>query len=159
MPETKSINASLVTEIVRGYVANNPLAASDLPNLITIVHRSLAGLGTPAEPVAPKPAVGINRSFGSDFVVCLACGWRGQMLRRHLTTAHQLAPREYRAKWGLKDSHPLVAPAYTKRRSALATQFGLGHIRQRREPAPQSPVTAPKRRGRPRRTAPLATPP
>ena len=159
MSEAKRVDSSLVTEIVRGYVANNTIAAGELPNLIATVHRSLAGLGTPAETAAPTPIVAIKRSFGSDFVACLECGWRGQILRRHLTTAHQLAPREYRAKWSLKDTHPAVAPAYTKRRSALAKELGLGLIGKTREPAAQAPAPTPKRRGRPRRTAALATTP
>jgi len=56
------------------------------------------------------------------------------------TTSHALSPREYRSKWGLKDTHPLTAPAYTARRSALARQLGLGRARQPAqsgaEPAP-----------------------
>jgi predicted transcriptional regulator len=159
MSEAKRVDSSLVTEIVRGYVANNTIAAGELPNLIATVHRSLAGLGAPAETPAPNPAVAINRSFGSDFVVCLECGWRGQMIRRHLTTAHNLSPREYRSKWGLKGTHPLVAPAYTKRRSALAKELGLGRSLRPAEVASQPPAPAPKRRGRTRRTAPVATTP
>jgi len=150
MPEAKTIDPSLVTEIVRSYVAHNTLTATELPNLIATVHRFLSELGKPADAPARKPVVAVNRSYGSDFVACLECGWRGQIIRRHLTTAHNLSPREYRAKWGLKDTHPLVAPAYTKRRSALAKELGLGHLRQPSEAAPQPPVPAPKRRGRPR---------
>jgi predicted transcriptional regulator len=78
------INPRLVAEIVGRYVAHNTVAASDLPNLIAVIHRSLAGLGQPEEASAsPKPAIAINRSYGRDFVVCLDCGWRGQMLRTH----------------------------------------------------------------------------
>jgi hypothetical protein len=91
------------------------------------------------------------------------------MLRRHLTTAHGLSPREYRSKWGLKDTHPIVAPAYTDRRATLAKQFGLGRGGRAvpetpKQAAPRTAVSstaldpafaaslsAPKRRGRPRR--------
>ena len=117
MADAKTIDPRLVAEIVGSYVSNNSIAASDLPSLVTLVQRSLAQLGEPPEvPVIRKPAVAINRSYGRDFVTCLDCGWRGKMLRRHLTAAHGLSPRDYRARWNLRDTHPLIAPAYSERR-------------------------------------------
>src|SRR5271155_4495862 len=78
MPETKTIDPRLVARIVRGYVAHNTVAAADLPNVIVTIHRSLTGLGQPAEMLkASAPAVAVNRSYGRDFVICLECGWRG----------------------------------------------------------------------------------
>lgn len=154
MSETKTIDPRLVAEIVGGYVSRNKIAAGELPDLISIIHRSLAGLGQPAEAEAsPTPAVAINRSYGRDFVICLACGWRGLILRRHLTTAHGQSPREYRARWNLKNTHPLTAPAYSERRSTLAKQLGLGRGR-RATAAALKPPAPPKRRGRPRRITP-----
>ena len=147
MPEAKTINSSFVAQIVRSYVAHNSIAAAELPNLIATVHRSLAGLGTPIDSPALNPAVAINRSRGRNFVICLDCGWRGVMLRRHLTTAHGISPVDYRTRWKLGDTHPLTASGYSERRSALAKQLGLGH--KRSEPV-MPPESAPRRRGRPR---------
>jgi predicted transcriptional regulator len=155
MAESKTIDPHLVAEIVGGYIAHNKIAAGELPDLIAVVHRSLARLGKPAEvPAAVTPAVAINRSYGRDFVVCLECGWRGLTLRRHLTARHGLAPRDYRVRWHLRDIHPLTAPAYSERRSTLAKQLGLGQARQAAAAAPEPPPPTPRRRGRPRRTAP-----
>jgi predicted transcriptional regulator len=155
MAEMKTVHPRLVAEIVGRYVSHNSIAATDLQNLIATIHRSLAGLGQPEEAsVSSKPAVAINRSYGRDFVVCLDRGWRGQMLRTHLTTAHHRSPAEYRSRWGLKLTHPLIAPAYSERRSTLAKQVGLGRGRS----ASTAPET-PKRRGRPRRTAPAPSTP
>jgi predicted transcriptional regulator len=142
MPEIKTIDPSLVTRIVRSYVARNAIAPGELPSLITTVHRSLTDLGAPLPQPASTPAVAINRSYGRDFVVCLDCGWRGVTLRRHLTTSHSLSPAEYRSKWRLKDTHPIVAPAYADRRSTLAKQFDLGHKGRARAEAPE-PVALP----------------
>jgi predicted transcriptional regulator len=150
MPEAKIIHPSLVAQIVRGYVAQNTIAAGELPNLIATIHRSLAGLDMPAETPAPKSAVAINRSYGRTFVACLECGWRGQILRRHLSVSHGLSPSAYRTRWNLKKTHPITAPAYSERRTAMAKQFGLGRLRA----SPETPPTAPpKRRGRPRTSA------
>jgi hypothetical protein len=48
------------------------------------------------------------------------------MLKRHLMTDHKLTPEQYRQRWELPSSYPLVAPNYAKTRSALAKKFGLG---------------------------------
>jgi predicted transcriptional regulator len=183
MPEAKAIDPALVAQIVRSYVAHNNLPSTELPNLIATVHRSLAGLDAPAEIPAREPVIAINRSYGRDFVICLDCGWRGQMLRRHLTVSHGLSRSDYRARWNLKNTHPITAPAYSERRTAMAKQIGLGlgFGRSRQpsqsasEPAAVPPaaipaptaldrafvasLSQPKRRGRPRRTAPTTTTP
>jgi predicted transcriptional regulator len=92
-------------------------------------------------------------------VVCLECAWRGKMLRRHLMTAHGQIPREYRVRWGLSDTHPIISRAYSQSRSTLAKQLGLGRDRQARAIAPEPLAELPKRRGRPRRAAPPAASP
>jgi len=48
------------------------------------------------------------------------------MLRRHLKADHGMLPEQYRQKWKLPSSYPMVAPAYAKVRSGLAKQIGLG---------------------------------
>ena len=172
MPETKRIDPHLVAEIVGSYVKHNKIAADDLPNLIATIHRSLTELGQPREaPVSLKPAVAINRSYGRDFVICLDCGWRGQMLRRHLTAAHGISASDYRSKWGLRDTHPLTSSQYTARRTEIAIRLGLGRTRQPGETSPASTtppdtppgsevdspfaesLSRPRRRGRPRTPA------
>jgi predicted transcriptional regulator len=159
MPQAKTIDPRLIAKIVGRYVTHNKIATGDLPNLVAIVHRSLAELGQPVKASAsPTPAVAINRSYGRDFVICLECGWRGTMLRGHLRTAHALSRRDYRIRWHLRDTHPLTAPGYSERRASLAKQIGLGRPRSAAAAA-GDPPTPPKPRGRPRRAAPSPTTP
>ena len=40
-----------------------------------------------------------------------------------------ISPADYRAKWGLGADYPMVAPNYSKQRSAFAKQIGLGKSR------------------------------
>jgi predicted transcriptional regulator len=116
-----------VAEIVSAYVRKNRLDPAALPELIRSVSQSLAGLGQPsAEPPSLVPAVPIRRSAGAETVTCLECGWSGQMLKRHLTTAHSTNPGEYRTRWKLPSDYPLVAKNYAARRSELAKGFGFG---------------------------------
>jgi predicted transcriptional regulator len=117
-----------VTEIVSAYVRKNAIAQSELPALIQQVSQSLAGLGqAPAAPPASlTPAVPIRRSVGAETITCLNCGWKGQMLRRHLSTAHSMTVDEYRSRWSLPSDYPMVAKNYSARRSELAKSLGLG---------------------------------
>ena len=118
----------LTTEIVSKYVAHHKLDAGQLSDLITTVHRAISHLGQPAEPEETRtPAVSVRRSVQHDYVVCLDCGYRGKTLRRHINTRHGLNRDEYLRRWGLKSDHPLTAPAYSERRSAISKELGLGH--------------------------------
>jgi len=151
------VDLSLVAEIVRSYVAQNSIGVDQVAGLIATVHRSLSGLvqSTPASAPAPLvPAVPIRRSVQRDHVICLECGYRGQMLRRHLRVAHGLEPAEYRVRWKLTADHPITAPAYSERRSTMANQIGLGRKPQEAVVSTPEVVAAPpKRRGRKPRSA------
>jgi len=118
-------------EIVAAYLSNNAVAAKDVPTVITEVYRSLTGLVQPqsakAGTGAPlQPAVPIRRSINNAFIVCLECGAKGAMLKRHLHTAHSLTPEAYRQRWNLPTDYPMVARDYSARRSELAKAVGLG---------------------------------
>jgi len=117
----------LVAKIIASYVSHHNLTPEQIPELITSVHRSIVGLGQPVETQAVLiPAVPVRRSVQRDVVICLDCGWKGKMLRRHLTTRHGLSADEYLKRWGLPGDHPLTAPNYSVQRSNLAKELGLG---------------------------------
>jgi len=120
-------------EIVAAYVRNNPVNVSDLPDIITTVQASLRGVteGEPA-PEKPTPAVSVRRSVQKDHIVCLVCGQKQKMLKRHLKTAHHLSPDAYKELFDLKPDYPLVAPNYAETRSKIAKKIGLGHHRGQR---------------------------
>ena len=152
----QKVDPSLVAEIVRSYVGQNSIGVDQIGGLIATVHRTLSGLGQSAPvPGALEPAVPIRRSVQRDHVVCLECGFRAQMLRRHLRDAHGLEPAVYRGRWKLAVDHPLTAPAYSERRSTMAKQSGLGRPREPvvSTPAPEAIAPAATRRGRKSRSA------
>ena len=92
-PPSASLDRELTSTIVAAYVRRNQIGSDQLGALISTVHQALAGLGKPVAEVSGErtPSVPIRRSVHRDFVVCLECGWRGQMLRRHLATGHELS--------------------------------------------------------------------
>jgi predicted transcriptional regulator len=116
-----------VATIVAAYVGNNPVAPDQLPALIASVSAALSGLDQPAATPAPlTPAVSIKQSLRADHLVCLSCGQKSKMLKRHLGTAHGMTPDEYRATWNLPKDYPMVARDYAVKRSELARAIGLG---------------------------------
>jgi predicted transcriptional regulator len=119
---------SLTTEIVAAHVSNNSVGLSDLPNLIEQVYRTLSNVGQEPAPTPerPQPAVPIKKSVTPDYIVCLEDGKKLKMLKRHLKTAYDMSPEEYRERWSLPADYPMVAPNYAKQRSKLAKQIGLG---------------------------------
>jgi predicted transcriptional regulator len=107
------------------------VALPEVPSLIEQVHRTLAGLGGAAQapaPVAerPQPAVPVKKSVTDEYLICLEDGKKLKMLKRHLKTAYDMTPEQYRDRWGLPQDYPMVAPNYAKYRSSLAKKFGLG---------------------------------
>ncbi len=122
------------TEIVAAHVANNPVSVNDLPDLIRQVYSTLAQVDAVASPQVekPQPAVPIKKSVTPDYLICLEDGKKLKMLKRHLKTAYDMSPEEYREKWGLPHDYPMVAPNYAAQRSTLAKKIGLGTRARRR---------------------------
>jgi predicted transcriptional regulator len=123
----------LTADVVAAYVSNNPVPVGELPNLIADVHAALGRVGGPVDqPVVEKlkPAVNPKRSVHDDYIVCLEDGKKFKSLKRHLMTHYNLTPEQYREKWNLDPSYPMVAPNYANARSQLAKKMGLGRKRK-----------------------------
>jgi predicted transcriptional regulator len=134
-PDQSSDLLALTTEIVAAHVSNNTVSVGDLPQLINQVYSSLANIGAvpPAPAERPQPAVPVKKSVYPDYIVCLEDGKKLKMLKRHLRTAYDMSPEQYRERWNLPADYPMVAPNYAEQRSKLAKAIGLGtRPRQRR---------------------------
>ena len=121
---------ALTAQIVSAHASNNTLDPGNLPPLIHEIYKTLAGIGHRApQPVTPErrsPAVPVKKSVFADYIVCLEDGKKLKMLKRHLQTAYNLTPDQYRERWGLAPDYPMVAPSYASHRSSLAKSIGLG---------------------------------
>jgi predicted transcriptional regulator len=117
----------LTAQIVSAHVSNNSVSMDALPSLIQEVYKTLAGVGKePMHLERPQPAVPIKKSVFPDHIVCLEDGKKLKMLKRHLKTAYNMSPEQYRERWGLAPDYPMVAPNYARHRSSLAKKIGLG---------------------------------
>lgn len=125
-------SVELAVEITAAYVANNHVAAAELPRLFESIHWALCNLQQPSEAVhpaastteVPTPAQ-VRRSIQHDHIMSFIDGRLYRTLKRHLTT-HGLTPETYRARYGLPKDYPIVAPIYAEQRSAIARSIGLG---------------------------------
>ena len=98
----------MTTEVVAAYLGNNTMPATQIPDVINTVYGSLSrldGNAATARPRTPKAPVAIRKSI--------------------------MPPEEYRAKWGLPSDYPMVAPNYSRQRSAFAKKIGLGRTATR----------------------------
>jgi predicted transcriptional regulator len=157
---------SLAADIVGAYVTKNNVPASELPNLIATTHAALVKLNAPPAPQAekPTPPVPIRKTVTPDHIISLEDGKPYKSLKRHLTT-RGLTPDQYRQKWGLPIDYPMVAANYAAQRSELAKSLGLGQLRRDRaaakraaemRAAPDPVISAPARRGRPKKAGAAA---
>lgn len=120
---------AVCARIVSAYISKNVVNVAELPSLIGEVHDAIIELEEVSEiPVVidTPPAIAPRKSVTPDFIICLEDGKKFKSLKRHLRTAYGLSPDEYREKWGLPPSYPMVAPKYSATRSQLAKHSGLG---------------------------------
>ncbi|HEX8443015.1 MAG TPA: MucR family transcriptional regulator [Allosphingosinicella sp.] len=152
--ETLPLNTvELATELTVAWLSNpnNRVAADEVPAFLQKMHSTLNGLSEPApapepeEQPAPEyqPAVTVRKSLASpDRIISMIDGKPYRTLRRHLS-GHGLTPEQYRERYKLKADYPMVAPAYSEQRRAMAHKIGLGakgrQARSKQAPAADAP--------------------
>ncbi len=129
----------LTIDVIVAFVGQNNMRPEEVPALIASVHKAVRELqangstiSIPAD-VEPSearaeypPAVTVRRSLGSrDHILSMIDGKPYKTLKRHLGQ-HGLTPAQYRERYGLKADYPMVAPAYSEARKAMALKIGLG---------------------------------
>lgn len=118
--------------IVSAHVSKNSgVKTKDLPSIISSIFltlRRLAALEIAGDQ-RTEPAVSVEESIHPDYIICLEDGKKLKMLKRHLKTFYNLSIEDYKRKWGLPENYPVVAPNYTRTRSDLAKNMGLGKRR------------------------------
>lgn len=157
-----------LTKIASVYMDRNTLQPEQVPPLLEGILRVLVKVPdagrdrtavpvvtapnevAPQEPATPapapsgplQPAVPIEQSITPDHLVCLEDGAKVILLKRHLSARYNMTPRDYRDRWGLPNDYPMVAPTYSKRRSAAAKAIGLGQRRPVEPPVDAAPPVA-----------------
>lgn len=148
--DTSELNTvELATELTIAWLSNpnTRAGAEEVPVFLQKMHEAVSGLSTSAG-AAPEaepaeeftPAVTARKSLASrDHIISMIDGKPYKTLRRHLST-NGLTPEQYRERYNLKADYPMVAPAYSESRRAMAKKIGLG----RKPSAKRAPKAATK---------------
>ncbi|NJD90237.1 MAG: MucR family transcriptional regulator [Geobacter sp.] len=128
----------LVSEIVSAHASNTTMTTDQLVQELQIVHAALKNLdqGIAVEATEVKPAaeqkesiITIRQAFKKDEVICLECQKGGfKTLKKHLATAHQMTPGQYRKKFGIKSSQKLAAKNFSEARRKAAEERGMTDV-------------------------------
>ncbi|HUD90524.1 MucR family transcriptional regulator [Sphingobium sp.] len=119
---------AMTVQLLSAYFANNQVPAGDIAGIIEATRSALERKAEEEVPVTPEhvPAVSVRKSLGSrEHIISMIDGKAYKTLKRHLA-AHGLTPAEYRVRYTLPKTYPMVAPAYSEQRRAVAQKLGLG---------------------------------
>ncbi len=146
----------LTAQIIAARAAKKEMSTEELQLEMQIVYTFLKGIesgdaleSTTLEQASkePKPQkINFKQIFKKEEVICLICNRGFKTLKRHLSTAHQLKPGEYRKQFAIPAKYALVASAYSEQRKKDALDRGQGEIlakaREAKAAAKKAPVPA-----------------
>lgn len=119
----------LTAQIVSSHASSTQMTSNELLQELQKVYSSLQALeggSTPLVEIA-KPTLTVKQAFKKDEVICMVCGKGGmKTLTRHLKTAHELKPGQYRKQFGIPRSQALTAKSFSEARKKMAEERGLG---------------------------------
>ena len=139
----------LTADIVIAHVNMNEMSSDDLLKELKAVYATLEGLekgeieisipelkkrgrkvkeAEAAAPAIPQaPDLTLEEAFKPDQVACMICGKKGLItLKRHLNSAHNLKPGQYRKQFNVPKDQPLSATDYIAKRRQAAIDRGTG---------------------------------
>ena len=124
----------LASEIVIAHASSTQLTKQELLAELKEVHATLSALekgetvdipSAEAEE-ATVPAITKKKAFGKKKIICMVCGKGFTTLKRHLSTAHDMTPKEYREKFDIPSGTTLAAKDYVDSRRQMALDKNLG---------------------------------
>lgn len=125
----------MTSELVRAHASTSPMTKEELLGEIRSIYKALSDMEKGIAPVVTEqateeeevvPAISKRKAFGKSAVTCMICGKSMKTLARHLKTAHDLKPGEYRKQFGIPRTQPLAAKAYSESRRQMAIDRDLG---------------------------------
>lgn len=128
----------LVADIVSSHASNTSMTTDQLVQELQTVHSALKNLEQGGSVTELSPAAAedvkeitltVRQAFKKDEVICMECQKGGfKTLKKHLSTAHQLTPGQYRKKFGIKSSQKLAAKNFSDARRKAAEDRGMNDV-------------------------------
>jgi len=128
----------LVADIVSSHASNTTMTTDQLVQELQTVHAALkkleqggseAELSQVAAPDLIESTLTVRQAFKKDEVICMECQKGGfKTLKKHLSSAHQMTPGQYRKKFGIKSTQKLAAKNFSDARRQAAADRGMNDI-------------------------------
>lgn len=126
----------MAAEIVTAQASNSQMSSEEISDTLKKLFFTLkdikdkeegggtlfevAGIEKGQVVVEPKDSIQRNK------IVCLECGKEFKQLSKSHLKTHNLTPRDYKKKYGLRTGQALVAKSLTAKRRKLAKEKKLG---------------------------------
>jgi predicted transcriptional regulator len=124
----------MAAEIVAAHASTTQMTKEDLVAELAEIHNALQAIEK-GESISVEetdqaqsdaPVISRKKAFGKDKITCMLCGKEMKTLSRHLKTAHDMKPTEYRKRFDIPRTQPLAARNYSESRREMAKERGLG---------------------------------
>ncbi len=120
----------MAAEILTAHASSSPMTGDELIAELHKIHAALQALESaqtnPASVEEAKASITIKDAFKKNEVICMICGKGGmKVLTRHLSSVHNLKPREYKKQFGIPRTQSLSAKSLTESRRKTAQEKGL----------------------------------
>lgn len=124
----------MAAEIVAAHASTTQMTKEDLVAELAEIHSALQAIEKGEtlsveendQPQNEAPVISRKKAFGKDKITCMLCGKEMKTLSRHLKTAHDMKPTEYRKRFDIPRTQPLAARNYSESRREMAKERGLG---------------------------------
>lgn len=120
----------LAAQILAAHLSKTEMTKEEMLAELTELHHTLAAFDRGEAPTTEtttedEPAVSRKKAFGKETIYCMICGKSFKTLSRHLRTAHDMLPKEYRQRFDIPPSQSLAARSYSESRRQMALDRGL----------------------------------
>jgi len=126
----------MAAEIVTAQASNTQMSSEEVSDALKRLFVTLKDIKDKEEGIFPSSDIlGMEKGLGvidpkhsiqRNKIVCLECGKEFKQLSKSHLKSHDLTPKEYKKKYGLKTSQALVAKSLTAKRRKLAKEKKLG---------------------------------
>ncbi len=121
----------LAAQIVSAHASSTEMTKDELFAELKEIHAALSAMEKgEAMPTAEAveedaPVISKRKAFGKKQITCMICGKGFTTLKRHLGTAHDMTPKEYRTKFDIPAGTVLAAKDYSESRRQMAIDKDL----------------------------------
>ena len=130
-PTPAELTTRLLCDVYRTAPVPSAHQLAEMIGMVGAAFMRLAGEQVKPEPALEAPptpkmhSAAVKKSITPDALISFEDGKPYKTLKRHLTN-RGLDMDGYRAKYGLPNDYPSVAPNYSAARSEMAKKLGLG---------------------------------